>query len=156
VGPFAMSGGDPFGPFANDVISSHETRKLDDLILNAHHDFGSLVTLTSITAWKHFETANREDEDGANLPDRYFDTESAEHHPSCSQEFRLSHAGDRFHWIAGVSYFQENAYQESATTALTDSIDTAIDTVLESQGQPDFPIFHILQGMAGLPVLGQT
>jgi iron complex outermembrane receptor protein len=142
IGPFAISGGDPFGPFADDVISSHETRKLDDLTLTARHDFGP-VSLTSITAWKQFRTANREDEDGTNLPDRYFDTENLERNRSLSQELRLSHAGPRFHWILGASYFQENARQESATTALTDSMETVMG----------LPLFSFLESY-GLPVLG--
>ncbi|MBC6982593.1 TonB-dependent receptor [Caulobacter sp. 17J80-11] len=154
IGPFAMSGGDPFGPFANDVISSHETRVLDGLTLNARHDFGD-VTLTSITSWKKFETANREDEDGTNIPELYFDTENREENKSFSQELRLSHDGDRFHWIAGVSYFQEDAYQSSVTTALTDSIDTVIDNVLVSMGGSPISLFHTLDSF-GLPVLGTT
>ncbi|NEX92374.1 TonB-dependent receptor [Caulobacter sp. 17J65-9] len=144
IGPYAINGGDPFGPFANDVISSHETRVLDGLTLNASHDFGP-ATLTSITAWKQFETANREDEDGTNDPARYFDTENVEENESFSQELRLNGATDRLTWMAGVSYFKEEARQQSVTTALTDSIENVMGV----------PIYSLLE-MAGLPVLGTT
>jgi iron complex outermembrane receptor protein len=146
IGPFALSD-DPFGPFANDVLGgSREARRLHAVTLNISQDLGG-VTLTSISAYKKFRTNNREDEDGTNDPAHYFDTENIENNRSFYQELRLAQNGDRLNWIAGVSYFRERARQTSATTALTDSIDTILNKAA------NFPIFSILDD-AGLPVFG--
>ena len=148
ISPFALSQ-DPFGPFANDVIGgSREARRLDAVTLNITQDLGG-VTLTSISAYKKFRTNNREDEDGTNLPSRYFDTENIERNRSFYQELRLSQSGEKLNWVAGVSFFSERARQTSATTALTDSIDTTLNAVA------GFPIFTILDSV-GLPVFGLT
>lgn len=146
IGPFALSQ-DPFGPFSNDVIGgSREARRLHAVTLNISQDIGG-VTLTSISAYKKFRTNNRQDEDGTNIAARYFDTENIENNLNFYQELRLSQSSDRLNWVAGVSYFSERARQTSATTALTDSIDTVLGNVA------GFPIFTILDSV-GLPVLG--
>lgn len=145
ISPFALSQ-DPFGPFANDVVESRESRRLDAVTLNASHDFGE-VTLTSLTAYKKFETHNREDEDGTNDITRYLDTENIENNKSFYQELRLTHSGDRFNWVAGLSYYEEKARQTSAVSLFTDSVDTALGLVA------GFPVFTILDSV-GLPVFG--
>lgn len=146
IGPFALSQ-DPFGPFANDVVGgSRESRILNAVTLTANHDFGPL-TLTSLTSYKKFETRNRQDEDGTNLRARYLDSENIEYNRGFYQELRLAHSGDRLNWVAGVSYFEERGQQTLQTTAFTDSVDTALNTVA------GFPIFTILDSF-GLPVFG--
>jgi iron complex outermembrane receptor protein len=145
IGPFALSQ-DPFGPFAIDVIGSRESRILNAGTLTVNHDFGP-VTFTSISAYKKFETHNREDEDGTNIRARYLDTENIEHNRSFYQELRLAHTSDRLNLVAGLSYFQERGRQTSAVTLFTDSVDTALGLAA------GFPVFSILQG-AGLPVMG--
>jgi len=147
VGPFALTR-DPFGPFANDVLGgSHETRKLDAFTLGAVHDLGG-VSLTSLTSFRKFRTTNREDEDGTNLSERYLDTENVERNRNFYQELRLSQTGDRLNWVLGGSYFKERARQSSVVTLLTDSADTALGLVA------GFPVFSILDTVAGLPVFG--
>ncbi|HCR65209.1 MAG TPA: TonB-dependent receptor, partial [Oceanicaulis sp.] len=54
------------------------------------------------------------------------DTNNIEQNQSWYQEFRLSGANDRFDWVAGVSYYDENATQVSETGAFTNSIETAL------------------------------
>ena len=72
-GPFAIGisdsalSTDPRGPYANDVIDNKETRVLNAVSLIATHHTGPL-TFTSISSFKHFETHNREDEDGTANP----------------------------------------------------------------------------------------
>lgn len=107
----------------NDVIGNEESRSLDGVNLIIDHGFG-WADLRSTTAWRQFETLNREDEDGTNLPANYFDTANVEDNESWYQEFKLSGQTDRFDWVAGVSYYSESAKQASDTHALTDSIDT--------------------------------
>ena len=119
----------PFtAPVFNDVIDNHETRQLDEVSLTVNHDFGA-VTLTSITSLRTFETENREDEDGTNRIDLYFDTNNREDNKSWYQELRLSGQTGAFDWLIGASYFDEKAKQVSDTFAFTDSINTTLGNV---------------------------
>ncbi|MBL4544853.1 MAG: hypothetical protein JKP95_03535 [Oceanicaulis sp.] len=95
-------------PITNDVRGNIEQRDLDEASLHVTHDFGAF-TLQSISAFRYFETSNRQDEDGTNRIELYFDTNNIEQNQSWYQEFRLSGANDRFDWVAGVSYYDENA-----------------------------------------------
>ncbi|HWK35289.1 TonB-dependent receptor, partial [Sphingomonas sp.] len=147
ISVFAL-GTDPFGPFTNDVIGNKETRVLNDVSLTATHRMGA-VTLTSISAFKHFETHNREDEDGTGDATRYLDTENIEKNSSLYQELRLGFENDRWSAIAGGSYFHERGRQTSAVTLLSDSVDRILGAVA------DFPIFTILDSV-GLPVFGNS
>jgi iron complex outermembrane recepter protein len=138
---------DPFGPFTNDVHDNKETRILNDVSLTGSYHEGPL-TLTSITSWKHFETHNREDEDGTGDPTRYLDTENIERNTSFYQEFRAAYENDKLSAIAGVSYYNERGHQTSRVTLLSDSVDRLLNTVA------GFPIFTILDAY-GVPVFGQ-
>ncbi|WP_419808775.1 TonB-dependent receptor [Sphingomonas sp.] len=115
----------PFGPFSNDVIDNKETRLLNDVTFTANARMGA-VTLTSISSFKHFETHNREDEDGTADPTRYLDTENIERNSSIYQEFRAGYASDFVTGIVGASYFHERGRQTSAVTLLSDSVDRLI------------------------------
>ena len=107
----------------NDVVGNEESRSLDALNLIIDHQFG-WADFRSTTAWRQFDTVNREDEDGTNLTTSYFDTANIEDNESWYQEFKLSGASDRLDWVAGVSYYSERARQTSDTHTFTDSIDT--------------------------------
>jgi len=138
---------DPGGPSSNDVIGNKETRILNAVSFTATHHAGPL-TFTSISSFKHFETHNREDEDGTADPTRYFDTENIEKNSSLYQEFRLGFDNERLSAIAGASYFHERGRQTSAATLLTDSLDRLLGKVA------GFPIFSLLDLYGGLPVFG--
>jgi iron complex outermembrane receptor protein len=109
----------------NDVVDNEESRKLDGVTLFIDHDFG-WGDFRSTTAWRTFDTVNREDEDGTNRIALYFDTANVEDNASWYQEFRFSGQSARFDWVAGASYYSEDADQTSDTHAYTDSIDTAL------------------------------
>ena len=153
-GPFAIGisdnalSTDPPGPYANDVIDDKETRLLNAVTLTATHHAGAF-TLTSLSAFKHFETHNREDEDGTPDPRLYLDTENIERNSSAYQELRVAYDSDRLNAIVGASYFHERGRQTSAVTLLSDSVDNLLGAVA------DFPIFSILSEFGGLPVFGQ-
>lgn len=153
-GPFAIGisdaalSKDPAGPYTNDVIGDKETRLLNAVSFTATHRTGPL-TLTSISSFKHFETHNREDEDGTADPTRYFDTENIEKNSSLYQELRVGFDNDRLSAIVGGSYFHERGRQTSAATLLSDSVDRLLDQVA------GFPVFTILNTFGGLPVFGQ-
>ncbi|MEM9706032.1 MAG: TonB-dependent receptor [Pseudomonadota bacterium] len=139
----------PFtAPLRNDVVGNSETRNLDDLVLTINQAIGS-VDFTSITGYRQFETNNREDEDGTNRRDLYFDTNNVEENESFYQEIRFAGQTGRFDWIVGASYFHENANQRSNTFTFTDTINTLI---APSQG----PLLSLLQNFIldpqGIPI----
>jgi len=126
-------------PVFNDVIGNEESRELDALTLAIVHELG-WSELRSTTAWRQFDTLNREDEDGTNRVATYFDTANIEDNESWYQEFKLSGKAGRIDWVAGVSYYQEDARQASDTLAFTDSVDTVIRNV-QPLATPDGSLF---------------
>ena len=123
----------------NDVVGNEESRKLDGVTLFIDHAFG-WADLRSTTAYRTFETVNREDEDGTNRIPLYFDTANVEDNESWYQEFKFSGQTGSFDWVAGVSYYSEDATQSSDTHAYTDSIDTLLLN-LGLAGTPDGTLF---------------
>ena len=109
----------------NDVVGNEESRKLDGVNLFLDHSFG-WADFRSTTAWRTFQTMNREDEDGTNRTVLYFDTANVEDNDSWYQEFKFSGKTDSLDWVGGLSYNYENAQQASDTHAYTDSVDTAL------------------------------
>ncbi|HQR49178.1 MAG TPA: TonB-dependent receptor [Steroidobacteraceae bacterium] len=110
----------------NDVVKNDESRLLNRYNLFIDHDFG-WANFRSSTSYTKFNTNNREDEDGTNLrPYLYFDTANIEHNQSWYQEFKFSHSDEKFDWVAGVSYYSEDAKQTSAAHTYTDSVDRAL------------------------------
>jgi iron complex outermembrane recepter protein len=110
----------------NDVVKNDESRDLNRFTLVFDHDFG-WADFRSSTAYTDFSTNNREDEDGTNLkPHLYFDTANIEDNQSWYQEFKFSHSDDTLDWVAGVSYYSEDADQTSDTHTYTDSVDAVL------------------------------
>jgi iron complex outermembrane receptor protein len=107
----------------NDVLGNEESRELDQATLFIDHSFSG-AEFRSSTAWRQFDTVNREDEDGTNLIATYFDTANIENNKSFYQEFKLSGVTNRLDWVGGVSYYNEKADQVSDTHTFTDGIDT--------------------------------
>jgi iron complex outermembrane receptor protein len=129
-------------PVRNDVIENDESRELNRFNVFIDHDFG-WADFRSSTSWTKFDTNNREDEDGTNLkPYIYFDTANIEDNESWYQEFKFSHSDERFDWVAGVSYYSEDAKQTSDTHTFTDSVDTVLVNVCgtcDANGVPATP-----------------
>ena len=133
---------DPFSvPVFNDVVGNEESRRFDGVTLSISHSM-EWAKLVSTTAWRGFNTVNREDEDGTNRINLYFDTANREHNRSFYQEFKLSGANDRADWVAGASYYDEHARQASETNAYTDSIDTVLSHVVDV----GLPVYSLIDG----------
>ncbi|HEU5135752.1 MAG TPA: TonB-dependent receptor [Steroidobacteraceae bacterium] len=148
-------------PVFNDVVGNEESRKLDQANLFIDHSFGA-VSFRSSTSWRQFETVNLEDEDGTNQISTYFDTGNFEDNESIYQEFRFSGETARIDWVAGVSYYKEDADQVSDTHTFTDSVDTLGTNlgIWENVYQIPFPLyggttsFFPLLGIDGVSMLG--
>lgn len=114
-------------PVFNDVEGNEESRTFDGATLAINHDAG-WGHFTSTTAWREFDTINREDEDGTNRRYLYLDTANIEDNRSFYQEFKFSGETDTVNWVAGASYYREKAEQTSQVNVFTDSLDTLIRT----------------------------
>lgn len=107
----------------NDAVNAAETRRFDGATLSVDHSF-SWGSLTSTTAWRNFDTYNLGDYDGTNQRDTYLDTGNIEHNNSWYQEFKFSGNTDLVDWVAGASFYHEQAHQISRVDTYTDSLDT--------------------------------
>jgi iron complex outermembrane receptor protein len=112
-------------PVTNDTVGNRETRNFDGITLRVEHPF-SFGALTSISAYRHFDTYNRESQDGTDRIYLYFDDVNIERNTSYSQEFKLSGKNDIADWVGGVSYYYDDAHQTSQLNFYTDSIDTLL------------------------------
>ena len=139
-------------PLYNDDVGAEESRLFDGVTLSIDHSFpwGSLV---STTAFRHFTSFNREDNDGTDNIDTYLSTANAESNTSLYQEFRFSGENDLMDWVAGASYYRERARQDNIVDLNTNSV----DTLLRNAGAiptPDGTLFgYLSQALAqnGLP-----
>jgi iron complex outermembrane recepter protein len=109
----------------NDTRASAEWRTFDGVTLIVDHAMG-WGNLTSTTAWRQFDSLNRVEEDGTNRPNLYLDTTNGESNENKYQEFKFSGASDRFDWVAGVSYYEEEASQTSEVNTTSTAVDTAV------------------------------
>ena len=112
---------------------------------------------TSISAFRHFNTFNREDQDGTNRQYLYFDDANIEENKSYSQEFTLSGKTGIADWVAGASYYYDDAHQTSQLNLYTDSIDTLLNNTGLVPGGIYGPISQAA-AQFGIPVslLGNT
>ena len=129
-------------PLYNDAIGASENRRFDGVTLSIDHSF-SWGELVSTTAWRGFDTFNRGDYDGTDHVVTYLDTTNIEHNNSWYQEFKLSGNNDLMDWVAGVSYYQEQARQQSQTNINTNSLDTLAQNVYGI----GTPLTEITQGL---------
>jgi iron complex outermembrane receptor protein len=135
-------------PLYNDAVGAIEKRRFDGATLTIDHGFG-WGSLTSTTAWRSFDTKNLGDYDGTNHIVSYLDTANIEHNNSWYQEFKLNGNTELIDWVAGTSWYGEQARQTSQTDITTDSLDTLAQNVM-GVGTPLTDISNALAGM-GLP-----
>ena len=134
----------------NDTVDPIEKRRFDGSTLTIDHGFG-WGSLTSTTAWRNFDTVNRGDYDGTNHIVDYLDTANIEHNNSWYQEFKLAGNTDLVDWVAGVSWYSEQARQTSQTNVFTDSIDSLALNVGGAAYTDTFAYFDSLLQAIGLP-----
>jgi iron complex outermembrane receptor protein len=136
-------------PVLNDVINGVESRTYDGATLRIEHDFG-FADFTSISGYRHFNTYNREDQDGTNRQYLYFDDANIEQNTSWSQEFTLAHKNEHADWVAGADYYYNDANQTSQLNFFTDSI----DTVLNNTGLAPGGLYGPISQATGVDLLG--
>ncbi|MBS0580901.1 MAG: TonB-dependent receptor [Proteobacteria bacterium] len=147
----------PFqAPLLSDTVNPRESRTYDGVTLRIEHSF-SFGDLTSISGYRHFNTYNREEQDGTNRIYLYFDDVNIEQNKSFTQEISLGSKSALADWVTGVSYYYDDAHQDSQVNLYTDSIDTLLT---QTQLLPGGIYGPISQAAAefGIPVnlLGNT
>lgn len=135
-------------PAYTDVAGNNERRDFDGSTLQIEHDFewGQLV---STTAWRHYKTMNRTEEDATNRQYLYIDTNNVENNTTWYQELKFSGTTDRLDWVAGASWFKENAKQNSIVDLNSSSVDTA---AMYALGVPIFSVLQMVADMYAVPV----
>lgn len=141
-------------PIYNDVVDNNESRTFDGvtLQLNQSYDWASM---TFSAAYRSFSTNNREDEDGTNKINLYFDTQNIEDNSSFYTELKFNGVNGPVDWVAGASWYEESAEQTSNTHLYTNGADTLYNNNIGFQ--PWITMEGALIGN-GVPatVLGQT
>jgi len=137
----------------NDVADDAETRDFNGATLRIEHSL-PWAEFTSTTAYRHFNSRNRQDNDGTANPLAYLSTTNIEANTTWQQEFRLSGKSTWADWLTGLSLMRERARQ----TALIDTTTTSLDTLSANQiGMPLFSTVNLLAqavGIDGLDLLG--
>lgn len=110
--------------------------------------------LTSTTSWRQYDALNQTEEDGTNRADLYIDSVNTESNETFYQEFKFAGSNARLDWVAGASFFKEDADQTSEVNTNT----AAVDNIVRNLGiapTPDGSLFgftSFLAQSAGIPV----
>lgn len=119
----SISAADPYGAHATD-IDAREKRNLLGLSMQVDHEL-SWASLTSITAWREFDSENLREEDGSDNRRFFFATRNQEENKQFSQEFRLtSNSQGPLSWVTGVNYAWEDAEQTHNVILTGSTVDT--------------------------------
>lgn len=112
-GTYAPKGGDTSPYTFADLERGNElglNRKVWGLTLLGEHRFSDKLSLSSITAYRKFDSDEAFDADGTAAPVLFFHDDSKG--KQFSQEFRLNfEIGERFEGFAGANYFMEEGSQ---------------------------------------------
>ncbi len=116
----------PLGePLSNDASPSVQSRAFDGVTLHVEHTL-PFAELTSITAYRHFDSQNWQDNDGSSNPAAYLGTGNVETNTTWQQEFKLNGKTKTLDWVVGISAYHETATETQDVDATTTSIDTIL------------------------------
>ena len=130
-----------------------EWRTFDGVTLIVDHAL-TWGHLTSTTSWRQYDALNQTEEDGTNRADLYIDSVNTESNETFYQEFKFAGSNARLDWVAGASFFKEDADQTSEVNTNT----AAVDNIVRNLGiapTPDGSLFgftSVLAQMAGIPI----
>ena len=127
-------------PIYNDVVDNNESRTFDGVTLQLSQSY-DWASMTFSAAYRSFSTNNREDEDGTNRIQLYFDTQNIEDNSSFYTELKFNGIAGPVDWVAGASWYQEDAQQTSNTHLYTNGADTLYYNLI-----PGFPPFATMEG----------
>ncbi len=133
-----------------------EWRTFDGVTLIVDHalTWGHLISTTS---WRQYDALNQTEEDGTNRADLYIDSVNTESNETFYQEFKFAGSNARLDWVAGASFFKEDADQTSEVNTNTAAVDNIVRNlgVAYELGVPDGSLFNftsMLAQMNGIPI----
>jgi len=112
-------------PLSNDATPDVQSRTFDGVTFRVVHPL-SFGTLSSTTAYRHFNARNWQDSDGSSNPAAYMVTDNVESNATWQHEFKLSGQTGALDWVTGVSAFRERATESESLNVTTTSLDTSI------------------------------
>ncbi|WP_299346747.1 TonB-dependent receptor [uncultured Pseudoxanthomonas sp.] len=130
-----------------------EWRTFDGVTLIVDHAF-TWGNLTSTSSWRQYDALNQTEEDGTNRADLYIDSVNTESNETFYQEFKFAGSNARLDWVAGASFFKEDARQTSEVNTNTEAVDNIVRN-LGIAPTPDGSLFgftSLLAQMSGIPV----
>jgi len=148
-------------PLINDATPNMQSRTFDGVNLRIEQPL-SFATLSSTTAFRHFNSQNWQDNDASANPAAYLATGNVESNATWQQEFKLSGQSGALDWVSGISAFRERATETESVDATTTSLDTIIKAA--SGLAPYATLTQLAQGVGkatgsstlqGLSMLGQ-
>ena len=117
--------GSNFDRVASDTPTT-QWRELFGTSLHVDYELENYV-LSSITAWREFESQHRQEGDGSAVEEFSFDTQNYEDNQSFSQEFSITSTGDGpISFTAGVNYSNEDAQQTTSAILSPVAVDKLI------------------------------
>ena len=133
-----------------------EWRTFDGVTLIVDHAL-TWGHLTSTTSWRQYDALNQTEEDGTNRADLYIDSVNTESNETFNQEFKFAGSNARLDWVAGASFFKEDADQTSEVNTNTAAVDNIVRNlgVAYELGVPDGSLFNftsMLAQMNGIPI----
>ena len=133
-----------------------EWRTFDGVTLIVDHAL-TWGHLTSTTSWRQYDALNQTEEDGTNRADLYIDSVNTESNETFYQEFKFAGRNARLDWVAGASFFNEDADQTSEVNTNTAAVDNIVRNlgVAYELGVPDGSLFNftsMLAQMNGIPI----
>ena len=133
-----------------------EWRTFDGVTLIVDHAL-TWGHLTSTTSWRQYDALNQTEEDGTNRADLYIDSVNTESNETFYQEFKFAGSNARLDWVAGASFFKEDADQTSEVNTNTAAVDNIVRNlgVAYELGVPDGSLYNftsMLAQMNGIPI----
>ena len=136
-------------PIYNDGVGPNkETRTFNGVSLRIEKPL-QWADFTSTTAYRHFNSFNQTNEDGTNNYVTFLDIANIEKNTTWQQEFKLAGKNETVDWVAGVSMFHEDAYQDNQANTNTDTYNTVANN---TTGVPLFTALNAGASQYGLPL----
>ena len=118
-----------YGSNFDKVASDTETTQWRDLFgasLHVDYELENYV-ISSITAWREYESKHRQEADGSAAQEFRFDTQNKEDNQSFSQEFSITSTSEGpLNFTAGVNYSREDAQQTTSAILSPDAVDKLV------------------------------
>ncbi|WP_170304383.1 TonB-dependent receptor [Duganella radicis] len=109
----------------NDAQPDMQGRTFDGVTLRVEKPL-SFATLSSTTAYRHYNAQNWQDNDAGADQASALSTGIVESNATWQQEFKLSGETGKINWVSGVSAYRERATSVQSVSTNTTSLDTII------------------------------